>query len=458
MKQLYLDLFSGISGDMFIGALLDLGVDFAELQRELGKLPLEGYHLHVSRGVKQGIAGTKFDVHLSHDHSHAHEGEGHPHGHHEHHGHGHAHHSHGHDPAHAHSHGTDHTHKHEEDHGGEHGRSFREIQGLIGGSGLSEWVKAKAIAVFRRIAIAEGRIHGLPPEAVHFHEVGAVDSIVDIVGACVALELLGKPRVVASLVTEGTGWVDCAHGRFPVPAPATLEILGARGIPVSQCEEPYELVTPTGAGLLAEFAESFGPMRSLVADRTGFGLGTRNLRGRPNVLRVALGPVSSAQSEEAAHSWEHDRVTLLETNLDDTTPEVIGCFMERALAEGALDVWLTPVHMKKNRPGTLLSVLCAEGDADRLAALVLTETSAFGVRSQTLERRKLPRHFVEVSTPFGPIPVKVGKLKDRVVQAAPEFEACKRAAQTAGATVKDVYTAALTALATALGSSPSGME
>ncbi len=227
-------------------------------------------------------------------------------------------------------------------------------------------MKQKAVAVFQRIAVAEGRIHGLPPDQVSFHEVGAVDSIIDIVGACIALEMLGKPRVLASPVVEGTGWIDCAHGRLPIPAPATLAILGARGIAVSQCDEPNELVTPTGAALLAELAESFGPMQGVVAEKIGYGLGTRDNETRPNVLRAVLGEVDQPKvrghrAATAAHDWETDTIAVLETNLDDLNAEILGNFMEKALAAGALDVFHTPIQMKKNRPGVLLTVLCAEG-------------------------------------------------------------------------------------------------
>ena len=262
MKTLYLDLFSGISGDMFMGALIDLGVDPQQLERELKKLKLGSYHLHVAHRQNSGIAGVKFDVHLADAH----------------------------EPRRAHkSHHASRITHHGHHHHHEENRTFEEIKKLIGRSQLSAWVKKKSSAVFQRIAEAEGRIHGLPPARVHFHEVGAVDSIVDIVGACVALELLGKPRVLASPVIEGTGWIDCAHGHFPVPAPATLAILGTRGIGLTQCDEPHELVTPTGAALLAEFAEGFGPMQNLVAEKTGFGLGTRENKTRPNVLRAVLG-------------------------------------------------------------------------------------------------------------------------------------------------------------------------
>jgi hypothetical protein len=436
MKTLYLDLFSGISGDMFLGALLDLGVELPALERELAKLGLSGYHLHAARRHKGSIEGVKFDVHLDEEHSHDPTHGGHAPG-----------------PDHDHPHHHDHPHPHPSSHShgpaaaaaspAGHGRNYAQIGELISRSALSDWVKAKALAVFHRIAVAEGKIHGLPPEEVHFHEVGAVDSIVDIVGACIGLELLGRPRVLAGPVVEGFGWVQCAHGRFPIPAPATLAILGARGIPVSQCDEPHELITPTGAALLAEFAESFGPMRELVAGRIGYGLGTRDNKTRPNVLRAVLGE-STARDDSC--DWETDTVAVLETNLDDVSPEVLGHFVEKALAAGALDVFHTPVQMKKNRPGVLLTVLCAEADADPLTALILRETSAFGVRRISAARRKLQREFVAVNTPFGEVAVKLGKLNGVVVQAAPEYESCRKAAAAADVPLKEVYAAALKAV------------
>jgi uncharacterized protein (TIGR00299 family) protein len=310
-------------------------------------------------------------------------------------------------------------------------------------------VKQKAAAVFQRIALAEGKIHGLPADKVHFHEVGAVDSIVDIVGACVALEMLGKPRVLAAPVVEGVGWVNCAHGRFPIPAPATLAILGARGVGVTQCDEPHELVTPTGAALLAEFVESFGPMSGLVAERIGFGLGTRDNQTRPNVLRAVLGDVSSARGQASGGpDWETDTVAVLETNLDDINAEILGHFVEKALAAGALDVFHTSIQMKKNRPGVLLSVLCAETDTDKFVELILRETSTFGVRCYAAARRKLQREFASVKTSFGNVTVKIGRLSGQVVQAAPEYESCKKLAERAKVPLKQIYEAANKALKT----------
>jgi hypothetical protein len=422
MKTLYLDIFSGISGDMFVGALLDLGVDAHEFEHELEKLRLDGYHLHISRQQKSGIAGTKFDVHLEDGHHH-----------------GHSHEAHSHDHGHGHSHGHEHHHNDE--------RTFAEIKRLISDSKLSDWTKKKSIAVFQRIADAEGAIHGKPPEQVHFHEVGAVDSIVDIVGGCVALEMLGKPRVLAAPVVEGTGWIICAHGRFPIPAPATLAILGARGAAVTQSDEPHELVTPTGAALLAEFAETFAPMHGLVAEKIGFGLGTRENKTRPNVLRVVLGTESKVQSpmSKVELDWETDTVAVLETNLDDISSEILGDFVERALDAGALDVFHTPIQMKKNRPGVLLTILCAEGEADKFSEMLLRETSAFGVRRHVAERRKLRREFTTVKTSYGEVTVKLGKLDGKTVQAAPEFESCRKVAEHAKVPLKQIYEAALKA-------------
>ena len=456
MKTLYLDLISGIAGDMFIAALLDIGVDAKRLERELKKLGLEGYHLHISRAQKSSIDGVKFDVHVAHDHDHDHDEE-----HHHDHDHDHEHtheepHAHEsacglvyHEHSHSHASGPSHTHPHDHghDHDQEEQRNFAQIKQLITHSKLSAWVKQKSIAVFQRIADAEGRIHGLRPAEVHFHEVGAVDSIVDIVGAAIALELLGKPRVSASPVVEGTGWIRCAHGQFPVPAPATLAILGARGIAISQCEEPHELVTPTGAALLAEFVEQFGPMDNLIPEKIGFGLGTRDNQTRPNVLRAVLGTTAKpATSKQTAGSstttdldWETDRVAVLETNVDDCSSEVLGAFVETALGAGALDVFHTPIQMKKNRHGVLLTVLCAEAQADRFAELILRETTAFGVRKTVAERRKLRREFSEVETEFGKVTVKIGRLGGKIVQSAPEFESVRKAAAKAGVPVKTVF-------------------
>ncbi|MDC0144729.1 nickel pincer cofactor biosynthesis protein LarC [Verrucomicrobia bacterium] len=428
MKTLYLDIFSGISGDMFLGAMVDLGVDFDALEAELKKLKLEGYTLSANRRQKCAIDGVKFDVHLADggegDHSH----------------------SHSHDHSHEHSHSHDHEHSHEHSHGSDdghgHSRNFAQISEMIHKSTLSDWVKQKSVAVFQRVANAEGKIHGMPPFEVHFHEVGAVDSIVDIVGGCIALELLGKPRVRSGPVIEGTGFIMCAHGRFPIPAPATLNILAERGVAITQCEEPNELITPTGAALIAEFAEDFGPMQNLTPEKVAFGLGTRDCETRPNVLRAVLGEESV---KSGGNDWETDTISVLETNLDDISSEVLGDFVERALNAGALDVVHTPIQMKKNRPGVQLSVLCAEGDADKFCEMILRETSAFGVRRTLTERRKLQRETKTVSTPHGEVTVKLGLLNGEVVQVAPEYESCRAIAAQADVPLKAVYDAAVAA-------------
>ena len=416
MKTLYLDIFSGISGDSFLGALLDLGLDFNRLQHELAKLGLEDYHLHAERRQKSGLEGVKFDVHLEADHHHDHD--------HSHAGAQHLGHGHDHVPA----------------------RTFAEIKKLIADSPLSDWVKQKSIAVFERIARAEGKIHGQAPDQVHFHEVGAVDSIVDVVGACIALEMLGQPRILAAPVMDGTGWIHCAHGRLPIPAPATLEILSARGVSISQCDEPNELVTPTGAALLAEFVESFGPMRGLAPAKVGYGLGTRDHKTRPNVLRAVLGETDNAGAPTPLLDWETDTIATLQTNLDDINSEILGRFVEIALGDGALDVFYTPIQMKKNRPGVLLTVLCPTEDADRFSELILRETSAFGVRRSMDERRKLRREVVAVRTPYGEVAVKLGRLNGKVIQAAPEFGSCKQLAEQAKVPLKLVYEAAIKAI------------
>lgn len=323
MKALYLDCISGISGDMTVGALIDLGVKPSTLEWELSKLGVGDFHMHYDRAKRQDIEGVKFSIHEgathtpdqdehghhhhdehehghehghehAHEHEHTHEHEEHDHHHCEHeHEHGHEEHKHEHhDHDHDHDHGCcGHDHgEHEHQHEHEHARGYAEIRELIEHSQLSDFVKQRALAIFRRIAVAEGKIHGIDPEKVHFHEVGALDSIADIVLTCIGLEALGVEKVFASVLKDGHGTVECAHGTFPVPAPATLEIL--RGISLGQLDEPHELITPTGAAIVAEFAQSFGPMPQLKIDRIGYGLGSRDLASRPNVLRAVLGELA----------------------------------------------------------------------------------------------------------------------------------------------------------------------
>ena len=431
MRTLYLDIFSGISGDMFLGAMIDLGVEAEVLETELSKLNLDGYLINVSRKTKANIDGVKFDVHLLPKEGEAKSGSS----------------THSHDHSHSHSHEHSHSHSHSHDSDGHmHERNFDDIKKLINNSSLSEWVKEKSVAVFRRVAEAEGKVHGMPPDEVHFHEVGAIDSIIDIIGACIALELLGKPLVLSAPVVEGTGWVDCAHGRFPVPTAATLEILTARGVTVNQCDEPHELVTPTGAAILAEFAERFELLKGVIPERIGYGLGTRDMHTRPNVLRAVLGQLDAFAEKSGPLDWHSDTVAVIETNLDDINAEHLGYFVETALKDGALDVFYIPIQMKKNRPGVLLTILCNGVDVDRFSEKILRETSAFGVRYRNVDRRKLQREQCTVDTSFGQVQVKLGRLNGKIIQASPEYESCRELASKKGVALKDVYAAAQNAL------------
>jgi len=305
---------------------------------------------------------------------------------------------------------------------------------MIDASSLSEPVKRRALAVFHRIAIAEGKIHGMSPEDVHFHEVGAVDSIADVVCACAGIEALGVDRVLVSSLAEGTGVIDCAHGRFPLPAPATLEILA--GIPLSQTNRPEEQITPTGAAIVAEFGAAFGPMPMIAQDKIGYGCGSRNPSDRPNVLRAVLGELTTA-------SDERDEIVELRTNLDDTSPEVIAACVEDLFAAGALDCFLTPIQMKKGRPGTLLTVLTTPSDAEKLANQILRDTTAFGVRMHPCPRLKLRRDYRTVETEYGAITIKTGFIGSEQVQASPEYDSCREAAEKAGVAVRKVIEAAL---------------
>jgi uncharacterized protein (TIGR00299 family) protein len=436
MKTLYLDCFSGASGDMLLGALLDLGLSPVDLQIELKKLHLpEKWHLHLQREQRLGLEGFKLSFHEHehcehhHDHSHAHEHEEHTH----HHGQAHHHdHEHG-DSHHAQTESSQAHSHHDKEEAHSHGRDYRQIVKLLQDSDLSETVIAKSMAVFHRIAVAEGKIHGRPPEEVHFHEVGALDSILDIVGFCAGMERLGLEQVHCSFLVEGSGWVDCAHGRFPVPAPATVEIL--KGQTLRQTDEPHELITPTGAALLAEFSLSFGLMPALQIEKIGYGLGSRQLKSRPNVVRAILGTL-------AENSEEQDRVTVLETNLDDISGETLGYAQDKLFQAGALDVYSQPIQMKKGRPGVILSVLCEPALAASLTEIILTQTTAFGVRATTAYRTKLQREIKRVSTPWGEVEVKVGQKDGKTIQLAPEFESCRKIADQTGQPLSVIYQAA----------------
>jgi uncharacterized protein (TIGR00299 family) protein len=393
MKLLYLDCFAGISGDMLLGALLDLGVSEDLLRKELAKLHLHGYRIETRRVTKQNIAATKFECIVEHK--------------------------------------------------DRHHRGYSDIAAMIYHSTLPDGVKQRATNVFHLLGTAEAKIHGVALEEVHFHEIGAVDSIVDIVGVCVALKALGVRTVQAAPPPLGSGFVETAHGRFPVPAPATLELL--RGVPTQSSPEHCELVTPTGAALLVEFGTKFGLMPALTVEKIGYGAGARDLEKTPNVLRAVLGMRATRTSTSSGSNEETDTVAVIETNIDDMNPQLFGDVMERLLAAGALDVFLTPVQMKKNRPGTLLTVLCEPAEVDRVAELLLTHTTSFGIRVHEAHRRKLARELVNVPTRFGDIEVKLGRLGDRLVARSPEYESCRRAAARHNVAVKDVYHEALRA-------------
>ncbi len=310
---------------------------------------------------------------------------------------------------------------------------------MIEGSDLSEFVKRHAIGIFQRIAKAEGKIHGMKPEEVTFHEVGALDSIADIVLACVGIEALKVDRVVASPLAEGRGWIDAAHGRFPVPAPATLEILA--GIELGSVDEPFEFITPTGAAIVAEFAEAFGAMPAMKIEKIGYGVGSRVTKGRPNVLRAVLG--EAVIGAAGTDGYERDTVTRVETNIDDLSPEIVGAVTEQLLKAGALDVFLTPIQMKKNRPGLQLTALCEDSAVERVAELIFRQTTSFGVRMDRVDRLKLERTFETVKTAFGEVTVKIGRLGGETLQVSPEFESCKALSEKTGQPIRVIYEAAV---------------
>jgi pyridinium-3,5-bisthiocarboxylic acid mononucleotide nickel chelatase len=405
-RTLYLDCFAGASGDMLVGAMLDCGLDFELLRSELLKLGVEGYELSLRRVDRSGISAAKFDVHLT--------GEPHSHGHH---------------------HNHEHSHGHRRQ---SHHRSLSEIKRIISSSNLGELVKGRAQAIFQRIGEAEAKIHNVPIETVHFHEVGAIDSIVDVVGACVAFDALKIGRIISSPLHVGSGTFQCAHGTYPVPGPATAELL--KGVPIYSKDVEGELVTPTGAAIISTLAESYGPMPMMKIENVGYGAGTRDYSKFPNALRAIIG-----EMEEDADITPTS-ITVIEANIDDLNAQVFGYLMEKALAAGALDIFYTPAQMKKNRPGVLLTLLCSPADRERMCDLIFRETTTLGVRYRNERREILTREFVTVETEYGPIRVKVSRARDgRVMNAAPEFEDCRIAAEKSGVGLRDAQTAALKA-------------
>ena len=380
MKTLYFDCFSGAAGDMILGALIDAGLPLGELKQALGSLGVEGWDVSADSVVRTGITATKFRVHEA--------GE----------------------PA---------THRH---------YHLAGIKKRIDQSALSPPGKARASALFDRLAEAEAAIHGMPIEKVHLHEVGALDSVIDIVGCVYGLEWFGADRVVVSPINVGSGTVRTAHGVYPVPAPATLRLL--EDAPAYGSDIAMELLTPTGALVLTDYADQFGPMPAMRVERTGYGAGDREIEGRPNVLRVVVG-----HEADAGHAT---RVVVIECEIDDMNPQIFGNLMEQLHAAGALDVFYSAVQMKKNRPGTLMTIVARPGDCDALVDLVFRETTTIGVRHTEMRRECLDRETVNVHTPLGTVRFKVARRDARVLNAQPEFDDLARLAREHSRPVKEV--------------------
>jgi uncharacterized protein (TIGR00299 family) protein len=440
MRIAYLECFAGIAGDMFLGALIDAGVPAQVLEQATSALEL-GASLKIETVDRSGISCTRVLVmegespeevtHSAHNHEHDHAHT--------------AHLSHEREIEHAHPHAHQHEHTHE--HKRVHGRSLSVIRELIQGAPLAEGVMSRAIRTFELLGASEAKIHNVDVEAIHFHEVGAVDAIVDIVAACAGIEYLNADAWYCSPLNVGGGMVECAHGTFPVPAPATADLL--RGYPTYSAHVEKELVTPTGAALVRALDPVFGAQPAMRVERIGYGAGSRNPKGFPNALRISIG-----ESEEKTKA---ETVTVLETALDDLSPQVLAWVAESALGAGAMDVMLTPVIMKKGRPGTLLTILCSEKTRPALERLILRETSTLGMRIRHDERSCLERHHLAVQTPYGEIRVKIGKLDGEVMNAAPEFEDCRAAAARCDVPLKQVQQAAIAAYAqTASESSKAG--
>lgn len=392
MRTLYFDCFAGISGDMTLGALVAAGADARALKEQLALLDLEGYEIEFETVDRSGISATRAVVYVTKDEK--------PH------------------------------------------RHLRNVLAIIEGSRLGESIKRRASEIFGRLAEAEARVHNVAVERVHFHEVGAVDAIVDVVGACIGFELLGVERFAASALHVGSGMVEMEHGRFPVPPPAVAELL--RGAPVYSTEIRGELVTPTGAAIVATLCESFGPLPVMRVEASGYGAGTREYEKFPNVLRVIVGESEEPELDEPTGEDvpAYEVLMMVETNLDDVSPQVLGHLMERAFEGGALDCYFTPVQMKKNRPGVLVSVLCRVEEHLALTNMLFEETPTLGVRSYTVARRALERESVTVETEFGRIAVKVGRMSGRVLSATPEYDECREAALRAGVALRVVQDAA----------------
>jgi hypothetical protein len=415
MRIAYLECFSGMSGDMFLGALVDAGVPARLFEETVAALGL-GAQLEISRVVRTGISATKVDVYVDgkkelpleenweqgHVQEHSHEHQGHSHSH----------------PGESSRAGAPAPHSHSH----EHSRGLSEIRRIISAASISESAKKTAIAIFDALGRAEAKIHNTSIESVHFHEVGAVDAIVDIVCAAVGAEALRVDEIIGSRLNVGGGMVKCAHGTFPVPAPATVELL--KDAPVYSSGLQAELVTPTGAAIVKTLASRFAAFPEMKIERSGYGAGSRDFPGHPNVVRLTIGEAASTLAAKTAS----ETITVLEANLDDLNPQVFGYVMDRLLEEGALDAFGMPVQMKKNRPGMLLTVLCRPEDASKLTQLIFTETTTLGVRRRDELRQTLARRWESVGTPWGEVRIKIASMNGTVTNYAPEYEDCRRIA------------------------------
>ena len=412
-RILYLDCFSGASGDMIVGALIDAGVSFSEVEAVVKSLDLDGVRVSCDRVDRSGIGAAKFRVidavaigndltgsDVSHDHVHNHD----------------------------HDHSHDHSHSHDHDHSHHQHRGLSEITEIVKRSELSSESQLRAVSLFRRLAEIEAGIHQMPIEEVHLHEVGAVDSIVDIVGAVRAFELLDVDQVIASPMNVGSGTVRCAHGELPVPAPATAKLLV--DAPIYSKGPAVELVTPTGALLVTEYADGYGVVPPMRITEIGYGAGDRDFKGRPNVVRAFVGETTGVS--------EADRVVVLECQIDDMNPQIYGVLMERLTAAGALDVFYAPIQMKKNRPATSVTVIARPRDREALTTLLFIESTTIGVRVSEMDRSTLDREIVSIDSPFGMVRVKVARRNGTVLNVAPEFDDCARVAQEHGRSVKEI--------------------
>lgn len=463
MKIAYFDCFSGASGDMILGALLDAGLEIETLKNELAKLGLSGFNVEAKKVVKGGIGGTQAvviidpvletkvhclhnkveDEHRHHDHFRHDHSKPHEHGHerhdHAYHNHDHSHSSHG---SHFHErHEQDHNHELERDHAGErkhYHRNLEDIRRIIENSRLNECIKEKSIKIFTRLAEAEAKVHRTSIEEIHFHEVGAMDAIIDVVGGVAGMEALGIEAIYCSPLHVGSGTVQCAHGTLPVPAPATLELV--REKPVYSTGIVGELLTPTGAAILTTLAKGFGPMPEMVVGQIGYGSGEKDF-SIPNLLRVSIG-----SSNAALPKYQSETVGVLETTIDDMNPQIYDYLMKRLLDMGVMDIFLTDVQMKKNRPGTLVTVLCSPEMITQVADFLIRETTSIGIRWHIEQRTKAIRKIYRVDTPYGPIHYKVASCAEgEILNVFPEYEDCKKAALEYGVPLKEVIEKALQA-------------